>query len=104
MPLTKSQPAPLDLSEHDDLRPVSLLARELTGRRPSPATIWRWCVKGTARAGRLPALTVFGSWHSTREALVEWLRRGSERSAVPNDPPADRPASTERRLKEAGLL
>lgn len=67
---------PLSL-ESDDLRPVAQLMHDLTGRRPSTATVWRWCSRGTSRAGVLPSVTVFGIRHTTREALVAWLRRGS---------------------------
>ena len=85
----------------DDLRPVAQLMGDLTGRRPSPATIWRWCRRGTSRAGRLPGLTVYGQWHTTREALVDWLRRGSELPTPPTDDAGgERPEATRRRLED----
>lgn len=74
-------------------------------RRPSPASIWRWCRRGTSRAGKLPALTIYGQWHSTREALLDWLRRGSERPDPPaDDVPAERSEATTRLLMKHGLL
>lgn len=88
----------------DDLRPVSQLMHDLTGRRPSPATLWRWCSRGTSRAGVLPSLTVFGTRHTTREALVEWLRRGSEVAPVAAPESDARDQATDRRLRSAGLL
>lgn len=71
----------LDL-DGGELRPVSLLARDLTGRRPSSATISRWCGDGTRSRGRLPALHVFGCWHTTREALQAWLLRRADRQVT----------------------
>lgn len=103
MPATVPAAAPLQLDpQTDDLRSVAALMADLTGRRPSPPTVWRWCVRGTRRAGKLPALRVYGSWSTTRKALVEWLQRESERPAA--DAAAKRDPATERRLRAAGLL
>ena len=87
----------------DDLRPVAQLMADLTGRRPSPATVWRWCSRGTGRAGVLPSLVIYGTRHTTREALLEWLRRESA-PADADDSTAERDASVDRKLRAAGLL
>ena len=98
-------PAPLALDPSaDDLRPVAVLCQRLTGRRPSPATIWRWCSRGTRRAGRLPAVRVFGTWHSTSEALMAWLQNDSQQPSPAADDPAERSEATTRRLRAAGLI
>ena len=89
--------------ETDDVRPVAELMKQLTGRRPSPPTVWRWCERGTKRQGVLPSVSIFGSRHTTREALQEWLSRGSG-PTPPSPEPAERSEATSRRLKAAGLL
>ena len=104
MPSIKFSPLTVD-PKTDDLKPVVELLKDLTGRRPSPATIWRWCSKGTKRGGRLPAFKVLGTWHSTRAALLQWLAAESDRTdshAV--DRPSGRDPSTKKRLTKAGLI
>ena len=66
--------------EYDTLEPVSLIAKRLTGKRPSHPTIWRW-VKQGVRGGTvtLEAFCYAGSWHTTRAAFAEFLR---EQTAV----------------------
>lgn len=61
-----------DLLGAGPLRPVSEIAMQATGRRPAPATTWRWCKLGTRR-GVLPAVRVYGSWHTTAAAFRAWL-------------------------------
>ncbi|MEX0784683.1 MAG: DUF1580 domain-containing protein [Dehalococcoidia bacterium] len=100
---TLDAPAPIDL-DTAEIRPVAQLAADLTGRRPSPATIWRWCRRGTRRAGRLPAVVAFGTWHTTAEAYRAWIQRGSEPTPPQDDAAAERSPATERRLRKAGLL
>lgn len=107
MPATASD-VPLTLDpETDDLRPVAVLVADLTGRRPSPPTVWRWCVRGTRRAGKLPALRVFGSWNTTRQALLTWLQAESSRKSeesLGDREEGERTGETRQRLQEAGLL
>lgn len=89
--------ADCELLETGTLEPVSLLARRLSGRRPSPATVWRWVVKGTAQ-GILPSLKLYGAPHTTEAAFRAWLR-GEFAPATA----ADVDASDES-LRAAGLL
>lgn len=95
----------ITLDPDDGLRPVADLLEGITGRRPHPAMIWRARNKGT-RAGRLPAIKIYGAWHTTRPALMEWLRRGSEVAPLDggddHEPHCDE--ATDRRLQAAGLL
>jgi hypothetical protein len=89
----------------DELRPVVELFNALTGKRPSPATVWRICTRGNKRAGKLPALKVLGAWHSTRPTLLQWLQAGADRSVRGVEGRSTkRVASTEKRLREAGLI
>ena len=94
-----------------ELVPVASLVKSLSGRRPSPPTVWRWCLKGVKSADggrvRLQAVKLFGSWHTTREALSQFLTAQSP-AALSCDSDADRPAPRSERTREklaaAGLL
>ena len=94
--------ATIDL-ETADLVPVVKLVEQRLKRRISPATLWRWRCKGT-RGVKLPMVLVFGQWHSTDEALTEFLRASSEAGMPLAGPSAERDPATTRRLKKAGLL
>lgn len=100
---TTTTPLTID-PETDDLRPVASLAESLTGRKPAPATVWRWCQKGKRHSGKLPALRVFGTWHTTRAALLTWLCADSTQVDETPTESSDRSESTSRRLAEAGLI
>ena len=89
--------ASIDL-ESASLRPVSLIARERTGKRPSPATVWRWCKKGIRGGVKLEAVNIFGSWHTTSEAFAEFLRA---QTAVAMAEPS---GCTDDELRSVGLL
>lgn len=92
-------------SNSDGLRPVVSLVEELTGRRPSPSSVWRWCAKGTKRAGKLPALRVLNTWHTTSEALLGWLATESTAPGqTDGHQSSSRSVETEERLRTAGLL
>lgn len=71
-----------DLLDTGTLEPVSLLARRLSGRRPSPATVWRWVTRGTA-AGVLPTVRMYGAPHTTEAAMRAWLRGEFAPAAAP---------------------
>jgi hypothetical protein len=94
------------LFNQDDLRPVAVLAHERTGRRPSPSTIWRWVREGT-RAGQLPAVKVFGTWHTTPEAFADFLRRRTapiRRSQSASEQAPEVVDVTDQQLRAMGLL
>lgn len=88
--------------ETDEIRPVSEICRRLTGKRPSPATIWRWIRRG-CRGQLLDAIQVQGHWQTTPAEFARFLRA---KSASPSTIPASngRDAGTEQRLISAGLL
>lgn len=87
------------------LAPIADEFEALTGKRPSPATIWRITTKGNGRAGVLPSLVVLGQRMTVRQALVDWLQRGSEPAhAADADDSGERDEATDRRLRAAGLL
>lgn len=89
--------------ETADLVPVTKLVQQRLKRRISPATTWRWRVRGV-RGVKLPMVLVFGQWHSTEEVLTEFLRASSEAGMPQVEPSAERNPATERRLQAAGLL
>jgi hypothetical protein len=93
--------------ETDEIRPVSELCRRLTGRRPAPATVWRWVREG--RHGvRLDAVHIQGHWQTSAAVFADFLRATSAAARREAPPAADaaveRDEATARRLKRAGLL
>ena len=93
--------------ETDTLLPVAPLVEGRVGRRISPATLWRWRVKGI-HGVRLEAYLVAGVWCSTPAALTAFLRDSSA-AAMSGAPktdgrPRERDPETTRRLQAAGLL
>jgi hypothetical protein len=93
--------------ETDDLIPIGQIVRDRLGRRLSPATIWRWRLKGV-KAGnqtiRLEAVRVAGIWHTTAAAFAEFIRAQTEAATPTDDPPSERSDATKRQLEKAGLL
>jgi len=87
--------------ESDDLRPVWIVARDRTGRRPSPATVWRWVRKGV-RGGRLEAVFLQGVWHTTSAAFADFIRR--QTAAALNLPPNEPVIASDDALRAVGLL
>ena len=63
-----------DLEHATDLRPVTQIALSVTGKRPAASTVWRWVRKGN-RGVKLPAIHLCGTWHTTRAAFADWLKR-----------------------------
>lgn len=53
---------------------VSVIAKRRTGKRPSPATVWRWCRKGV-RGGTIKLQAVFhgGCWQTTEAAFDQFI-------------------------------
>lgn len=56
------------------LEPVASVAQRKTGKRPPPATIWRWCRKGL-RGGKVKLAAAFhgGSWCTTDAAFDAFI-------------------------------
>lgn len=82
---------------------VGAVARARTGKRPSPATIWRWCRRGVA-GGRVRLAAVYhsGYWQTTAEAFDAFLAAQTEAAlARPGD---DLPTASDDDLRAAGLL
>lgn len=87
------------------LGPVTRIAQHRTGRRPSPATIWRWCRKGLRGGVRLTAVFHSGAWHTTDRAFEQFLL-DQTLAQQDRDPTgaADRSAASDDALRAAGLL
>ncbi len=88
--------------ESDEVRPVAEVCQRLTGKRPSPATIWRWIRRG-CRGQQLDAVQVQGQWQTTTAEFARFVRAKSQPLA-PTQKPSERDAATEKRLNAAGLL
>lgn len=59
-------------------------AGRLLGWQPSPATLWRWRVKGV-RNVRLDCIRIGGRWLTSREAILRFVKAlaSSQASVVP---------------------
>ena len=91
------------ISLDDELTPVATEAKRRTGKRPSPATVWRWCRRG-CRGVRLEALNVFGQWHTTKEAFAAFIKGQTAAALESDDSPAERSPATAEALRKAGVL
>ena len=92
--------------EMDVLVPVSELVRQKLGKRISPATLWRWRLKGINGA-RLECVLCGGRWLSTSSSFAEFLRvqTANVQPALIDAPaPTERSAATTKKLAAAGLL
>lgn len=95
--------------EHDDIRPVSEIATARLGKRPSPAVIWRWRVKG-CHGAKLECVQASGCWCTTTAAFAQFIRLQTANAtaacrAVDAEPaPGPRDSRTTRKLQTAGLL
>ena len=63
----------LKITPGDPLLPVAKAAEEVSGTRPHPTTVCRWCRKG-ASGIQLPSLIVNGRRMTSLEAYGQWLR------------------------------
>ena len=93
--------------EADELIPIGDLTKKRLGKRVSPATIWRWQLKGVKAGGvtiKLEAVRVAGVWHTTTAAFTEFIAAQTPAAnAAHQTEPSERSESTERRLEEVGL-
>lgn len=95
--------------EHDDIRPVYEIATARLGKRPSPAVVWRWRVRG-AHGARLECVQVSGCWCTTAAAFAQFIRQQTAnaiaacRAAGVESAPSPRDDRTTRKLQSAGLL
>src|SRR5436305_10674618 len=63
--------------ENDDLRPVAEIAKERTGKRPPPGTVWRWRLNG-CHGEKLEMVLCSGCWCTTTAAFADWIRRQTD--------------------------
>lgn len=74
MPATRSPSLPdIDLTSGDPLEPVAKIAEDLTGSRPHPTTVVRWCAGRGAAGIKLPSILASGKRMTTRLAYRAWL-------------------------------
>jgi hypothetical protein len=95
--------------EVDDLRPVNEVIKARLGKRISPATLWRWRLKGV-NGTKLECLRLGGCWLTTDAAFGEFLRAQTANALAAcngggaSDLPSERSPEKVRRLKAAGVL
>lgn len=90
----------------EQLLSVAAHALRITGHRPSPATVWRWCKIGL-RGGtiRLHAVHHSGRWLCTAEDFQRFIADQTAAAMVdPSAPSADLPDADDDALRAAGLL
>jgi hypothetical protein len=92
----------------DQLRPVNDVIKARLGKRISPATLWRWRLKGV-NGVKLECLRVGGHWVTSDALFIEFLRAQTRNAleacrVAPTAIPAERTPEKIRRLKAAGLL
>ena len=90
----------------DDLIPVGQLAEQRLGKRPSPATLWRWKLKGVNGA-KLAVVKSDGCWMTTRAAFADFLRQQTANcspAVIDSAAPVERSAAMQKKLAAAGLL
>ena len=96
------------IESSDQLRPVNEIIKARLGKRISPATLWRWRLKGV-NGVKLECIRVGGYWFTTDAAFGEFLRAQTENAlaacgaGVP-DAPAERSPEKVRRLQAIGVL
>ncbi|HMN95972.1 MAG TPA: hypothetical protein PKC43_06590 [Phycisphaerales bacterium] len=69
-----------------------LLLSELARREGvSPATVWRWCRRGSLSAGGLrlvlPSIRIGGRWAVEHDAYIDWTRRLAEPAPTADEHP-----------------
>lgn len=92
--------------EVDDLRPVNEFVAARFGKRISPATLWRWRLRGTNGA-KLICVRFGGCWCTTAAAFADFVRAQTENcspATISDAVPAERSAVTAKKLAAAGLL
>lgn len=82
------------------LEHVATVAKRVTGRKPAPATIWRWCKKGL-RGGsiRLHCKYHAGCWCTTEAAFREFIDTQTEAALA-----GETDDASDEALAAAGLL
>jgi hypothetical protein len=80
------------------LRPIAKIAESRTGKRPAPATIWRWLRKGV-RGVKLNGVLLGGSWLTTEADFDAFIEQQTAAALAPAMETA-----TDEELKAAGLL
>lgn len=90
----------------DDLRPIGEVINARLGKRISPATLWRWRLKGV-NGVRLQCLRLGGCWLTSNAAFGEFLRAQTENALAACtggravDAPVEHSPERVRRLKSA---
>lgn len=90
----------------DVLRPVNVFVRATFGKPASPATRWRWRLKGV-NGVKLPMVRFGSEWCTTEAAFAEFVRAQTANcspATLDTDAPTERSAATQKKLAAAGLI
>lgn len=68
----------IDLDTDEPLLPVGRIAEEITGSRPHPTTVVRWCAGRGAAGIRLPSILHGGRRMTKRSVFCAWLQACNE--------------------------
>lgn len=86
------------LSPDEILQPIPKVAERRTGKRPAPATVWRWIRKG-CRGAKLNAVMLGGQWLCTDEDFDRFI---AEQTAAALAGSVE--TATDEELRQEGLL
>lgn len=86
------------LPQNELLQPIPKVAERLTGKRPAPATVWRWLRKG-CRGAKLKALQLGGQWHCTEDDFRSFMEEQTANALA-----SSVETVTDQQLQSAGLL
>lgn len=89
----------------EQLQPLLPLLGKILGKRPAPATAWRWTNHGVKVGDdriKLRALRIGGRLYASTEDVQAFI--AAQNPPDENEPSDQRSPATERRLQEAGLL
>lgn len=85
-----------------DLQPVAVVAKEVTGRRPSPPTVTRWIRSGVGGGVTLAAVYHVGKWMTNRAAFEQFIAAQTAARMSPKE--SDMDSATDAELQSIGLL
>ncbi len=97
----------MDQTTAESLQPLLPLLAQMLGKRPSPATLWRWHKVGIKVGDdrvRLEAKRVGGQLYGSVEAVERFIQAQNPPIADSTEESEDRSPDMEQKLQAAGML
>jgi len=90
----------------ESLELVADVAKRITGVRPSPSAVWRWCTSGVGpgRSLKLAAACHGRRWLTTRSAFLRFIDSQTALSRMASAAEDAAEDATDESLAAAGLL